>query len=110
MLDIIMVRIYFIIYIFLFFKPDKNKRTVFVWDIISCVPKFYSGYPVGSEEESKDATSMAAPHIAALAAMIKLENPSITAGEVENVIVSHCVDFESDWEFLYEGHFIHYVE
>lgn len=71
-------------------------------DIVSCVPRFLLGHAVGGTKESKSGTSMAAPHITALVAMIKLENPSMTSDEIQNVIMEHCVDLgEAGWDPYY---------
>ena len=68
-------------------------------DIISCVPKFFLGHTIGDEKASMDGTSMAAPHITALAAMIKLENPSLTSTEIQDVMMKYCTDLgESGWD------------
>ena len=52
--------------------------------IVSCVP--------GGSYESWNGTSMAAPHISALAAMIKLDNPSYTPAQIEQIIQNNCKD------------------
>lgn len=71
-------------------------------DIVSCVPKFLLGHAIGETTKSEDGTSMAAPHITALAAMIKLENPVLTADEVQETIKEHCIDLgEPGWDPYY---------
>lgn len=52
--------------------------------IYSCVP--------GGYYESWDGTSMATPHVAALAAMVKLVHPSYSPAQVEKTIKAHCKD------------------
>lgn len=52
--------------------------------IVSCVP--------GGSYESWDGTSMAAPHVSALAAMVMLENPSYTPAQIEQTIKNNCKD------------------
>lgn len=71
-------------------------------DILSCVPEFFLGIPYGDAEEIMSGTSMAAPHISALAAMIKLENPSVTSEEIQNIMIEHSIDLgEEGWDFDY---------
>lgn len=72
-------------------------------DIVSCVPSLVMGYTVGEGQMRKSGTSMATPHIAALAAMIKLENPSMTSDEVQNVMKEHCVDLGDAGKDPYYG-------
>lgn len=52
--------------------------------IVSCVP--------GGSYESKSGTSMAAPHISALVAMVKLANPTYTPVQIEQTIKNNCKD------------------
>lgn len=52
--------------------------------IYSCVP--------GGYYESWDGTSMATPHVAALAAMVKLVHPSYSPAQVEKTIKAYCKD------------------
>ena len=40
--------------------------------------------------EYRSGTSQAAPHIAAIAAMLKLSNPDFTPEQIENLIKSYC--------------------
>ena len=62
--------------------------------IYSCVP--------GGYYESWDGTSMATPHVAALAAMIKLLNPSMSPAQIENAIKNRCKDLGSaGWDKYY---------
>lgn len=71
-------------------------------DILSCVPKFFLGIPYGDAKGIMSGTSMAAPHISALAAMIKLENPAMTAEEIQNVMKGYSIDLgETDWDPFY---------
>lgn len=71
-------------------------------DILSCVPKFFMGVPYGDAKGIMSGTSMATPHISALAAMIKLENPSITSEEIKNIMIGHSVDLgETGRDFDY---------
>ena len=53
-------------------------------DVISYFP--------GGTLQSLDGTSMAAPHISALAAMLKLYLPDKTPGQLEKYIKDYCVD------------------
>lgn len=63
-------------------------------NIRSCLPGGYYG--------SMDGTSMATPHIAALAAIMKLSNPSITPSQIEAAIKRHCKDLgSSGWDQYY---------
>lgn len=71
-------------------------------DILSCVPKFFLGIPYGDAKGIMSGTSMAAPHISAIAAMIKLENSAMTAEEIENVMKGYSIDLgETDWDPFY---------
>ena len=71
-------------------------------DILSCVPKFFMGVPYGDAKGIMSGTSMATPHISALAAMIKLENSSITSEEIKNIMIGHSVDLgETGRDFDY---------
>ena len=59
--------------------------------ILSCIP--------GGGYASWDGTSMAAPHVSALAAMLKIMNPSMTPAQVEKAIKNHCTDLGvSGWD------------
>lgn len=56
----------------------------------------------GGYYESWNGTSMATPHVAALAAMVKLANPSYSPAKVESTIKSHCKDLGSKgWDQYY---------
>lgn len=71
-------------------------------DIVSCVPNLIWGLTIGGTKINKSGTSMATPHITALAAMVKLENPSFAPAEVEAEIINHCVDLgEKGWDQYY---------
>lgn len=71
-------------------------------DILSCVPKFFLGIPYGDAKGIMSGTSMAAPHISALAAMIKLENPSVTSEGIQNIMIEHSIDLgEAGRDFDY---------
>lgn len=71
-------------------------------DIVSCVPNLNGGIPQGDDTASMSGTSMAAPHIAAIAAMIKLEDPSRTPQQVEKVIIKQCKDLgNTGWDSMY---------
>ncbi len=63
-------------------------------DIKSCVPKYAFGCVSGKVdgEAEKTGTSMATPHISAIAAMMKLEDPSRTPQEIEKLIQDSAVD------------------
>lgn len=52
--------------------------------IYSCVP--------GGYYETWDGTSMATPHVTALAAMMKLVHPSYSPAQIEKTIKAHCKD------------------
>jgi len=58
-----------------------------------CAPgvAVWSYYP-GGKIAALDGTSMAAPHISALAAMLKLYLPDRTAPQIEKYITQYCVD------------------
>lgn len=71
-------------------------------NIVSCMPRFFGGKAIGDMTYAKDGTSMATPHITALAAMIKLENPDMTSYEIQEVMKEHCVDLgETGWDPYY---------
>lgn len=62
--------------------------------ITSCVP--------GGYYQSMDGTSMATPHISALAAMVKLANPSYSPAKIDSTIKNHCKDLgSSGWDRYY---------
>lgn len=62
--------------------------------IESCVP--------GGRYKSLSGTSMATPHIAAVAAMFKLQNPSADPGEIEQLVKGSCRDLgDSGWDKYY---------
>lgn len=66
------------------------------YEILTC------SYKGGYTEEN--GTSLSAPHISAMAALIKLANPSITPAKVESLIISSADDFgEKGWDKYY-GH------
>ena len=58
-----------------------------------CAPgvDVWSYYP-GDQLAALDGTSMAAPHISALAAMLKLYLPDRSAAQIEKYITEYCVD------------------
>ncbi len=64
-------------------------------DIKSCVP---GGY------ETWEGTSMAAPHVSAAAAMIKLAHPSYTPAKIEKWIKNHAVDLGKKGRDNYYGY------
>lgn len=71
-------------------------------NIVSCVPNRVGGFTIGGKKESAGGTSMATPHVSALAAMIKLKNPSLTPSGIEKEIVNRCVDLgEAGWDPYY---------
>ncbi len=61
-------------------------------DILSCVPRFFMGIQYGDAKGIMRGTSMATPHISALAAMIKLENPSVTSEGIQNIMIENSMD------------------
>lgn len=61
-------------------------------NITSCVPKILWGYIIGAGKEGMSGTSMATPHISAIVAMVRLENPSLTVEEAENKLYGQCRD------------------
>ncbi len=62
--------------------------------IISCVP--------GGSYQSLNGTSMAAPHVSAVAAMFKLKQPSMTPAQVETMIKENVRDLgSSGWDRYY---------
>lgn len=66
------------------------------YEILTC------SYKGGYTEEN--GTSLSAPHISAMAALIKLANPIITPAKVESLIISSADDFgEKGWDKYY-GH------
>lgn len=47
-------------------------------------------------------TSMAAPHVSAIAAMIKLQHPGYSISQVDTYLKSHCLDLgDQGWDKLY---------
>ena len=63
-------------------------------DILSCIP--------GGQYSYLQGTSMASPHVAALAAMIKLNFPNSTPGQIESTLKSCCRDLgTSGWDAYY---------
>ncbi|WP_343348961.1 S8 family serine peptidase [Terrisporobacter petrolearius] len=66
------------------------------YEILTC------SYKGGYTEEN--GTSLSAPHISAIAALIKLADPNITPAKVESLIISSSEDFgEKGWDKYY-GH------
>ncbi|MCC3863411.1 S8 family serine peptidase [Terrisporobacter petrolearius] len=66
------------------------------YEILTC------SYKGGYTEEN--GTSLSAPHISAIAALIKLANPNTTPAKVESLIISSADDFgEKGWDKYY-GH------
>lgn len=64
------------------------------YEILTC------SYKGGYTKES--GTSLSAPHISAIAALIKLANPNMTPTEVESLIISSTDDFgEKGWDKYY---------
>ena len=63
-------------------------------DIVSCVP--------GGRYDSYDGTSMATPHVSAIAAMVMINNPGIAPANVEQKIKNCCRDLgSSGWDMYY---------
>ena len=70
-------------------------------DVVAPGVSIRSSVP-GGYYESWNGTSMATPHVAALAAMVKLANPSYSPAKVESTIKSHCKDLGSKgWDQYY---------
>lgn len=62
--------------------------------ILSCVP--------GGEYRKLSGTSMAAPHISAVAAMLKLEDPERTPEQIEQILTDISMDLGDDgWDQFY---------
>ncbi len=56
----------------------------------------------GGYYDSWDGTSMATPHVAALAAIMKLANPSMSPARIEAALKNHCKDLGSrGWDQYY---------
>lgn len=76
---------------------DNQDRTAYFSNfgesVDVCAPgvNVMSYYPGGSLHEL-NGTSMAAPHISALAAMLKLTMPDKTPAQIEKYITDYCVD------------------
>lgn len=60
-------------------------------DVMAPGVGIYSSVPGGSFE-TWDGTSMATPHVTALAAMMKLVHPSYSPAQIEKTIKAHCKD------------------
>lgn len=70
-------------------------------DVKSCVPKSIWGCVAGSVDGTAlyTGTSMAAPHVSAIAAMMKLEDPTRTPEQIEQLIKDSAVDLgEEGWD------------
>lgn len=70
-------------------------------DVAAPGVNIYSSIP-GDNYAYKSGTSMAAPYISSIAAMIKLNNPELEPLEIENIIKEHSVDIGEkgvDWYF-----------
>jgi subtilisin family serine protease len=65
-------------------------------EILSTVP--------GGGYEYRDGTSMAAPLVAGVAAMVKAQNPMLTADEIENILSSSAVDIMENGSDIYTGY------
>lgn len=72
-------------------------------DVAAPGVKVYSSYLNGGYAYMSG-TSMATPHIAAVAAMYKLDNPSLTPLEIENKIKNNTYDIGEDGFDKYFGH------
>ena len=71
-------------------------------DVLSCIPKLFLGITFGDSTGTMSGTSMATPHISALAAMTKLENPAMTSKEIQNVLKGYSIDLgDTDWDSFY---------
>lgn len=71
--------------------------------IISCAPRFFLGRAIGGTTLVKNGTSMAAPHISALAAMIKAEHPDMSPSDIQEVMKVHCIDLGAAGRDPYYG-------
>ncbi|AWI04331.1 S8 family peptidase [Clostridium drakei] len=65
-------------------------------EIVSTVP--------GNKYEAWDGTSMAAPVVSGIAAMVKAENPSITPSEMEDILNKSAVDIMQKGKDKYTGY------
>ncbi|WPC40353.1 S8 family peptidase [Clostridium sp. JS66] len=65
-------------------------------EIVSTVP--------GNKYEAWDGTSMAAPVVSGVAAMVKAENPSITPSEMEDILDKSAVDVMQKGKDKYTGY------
>lgn len=66
------------------------------YEILTC--SYKGGYT------KEDGTSLSAPHISAIAALIKLANPNMTPAKVESLIISSSEDFGPKGWDKYYGH------
>lgn len=65
-------------------------------EIVSTVP--------GNKYEAWDGTSMAAPVVSGIAAMVKAENPSVTPSEMEDILNKSAVDIMQKGKDQYTGY------
>lgn len=72
-------------------------------NVVSCVPDiFFDRWIWGEKTTSMNGTSMAAPHISAFAAMMKLQYPSITYEGIEELLRESALDLGSTgWDPQY---------
>lgn len=71
-------------------------------DVAAPGVNIYSSIP-GGDYIYKSGTSMAAPYISVIAAMLKLSNPELTPLEIENLIKKYSVDIGEEGEDWYFG-------
>lgn len=70
-------------------------------DLVAPGVNIFSAY-LGNQYAYMDGTSMAAPHITALAAMLKMMNPSYTPAKIEYVLKQKCRDLgAAGWDKYY---------
>lgn len=85
---------------------SSNRRADFsnygnALDLVAPGVSIVSSMP-GGYYASMNGTSMATPHITALAAIMKLGNPSMTPSQIESTLKNHCKDLGSKgWDPYY---------
>jgi len=87
---------------------SSNRRADFsnygkTLDLVAPGVSIRSSVP-GGYYKNKSGTSMATPHISALAAIMKLCNPSMTPAQIESALKNHCKDLGSKGRDQYYGY------
>ena len=72
-------------------------------DVAAPGENIYSAYP-GGGYEYMSGTSMAAPHVSAVCAMYRLNNPQLSVGQVESLVEKNTKDLGPSGKDIYYGY------